>query len=576
MTFDDTNGIGTLAELADKVLAGTGWHRGWTDPILEEDGVTEKVRSITSGGKEGALGLITRLCNLFKCYPVYDSNEKTVAFYNFNNRTQILEGTVGVNLDALNIDYNSKDIITRLYVEGEYGDNGYVGIDDVNPTGLSYIMNFDYYLENGLMSAAQVEALETYIDDVSAVKAAISAKTREVTEVLNTANSLVGQCMIALYYPEIGFTSPTYVYGDPTVEQRSLAIGNEVVVLNNNGTFRREIITDTPEALIQTGDYGIAKFITPAAGSIGAKEVQIEAKEKQIENLQKKIDRTYKETTKEEYRAEIAALEDGIEEIYTMEDGLYAQMHSMMNHDGYMKIITVYNKEVDELQVEMDDIEADFIIAMGDLLRDGYWSNQNYVPGQEQYLYNDAALVLKEMSRPTATYSIKYMRMAEEFGIPLEDIQLNAVLRINDDELNVYDNLFITKKRTGIDHKDEGGIEISNKDITINTNDLGALLSRMSQLADLIEQKNTLYERAKAITKNGTLYTDRLNGQLDVLKTQIMSTVSNWYTDDQGNIMFEAADGGSAMMLSGAGLLLANERNEDGTWNWRTAMDGTG
>ena len=126
----------------------------------------------------------------------------------------------------------------------------------------------------------------------------------------------------------------------------------------------------------------------------------------------------------------------------------------------------------------------------------------------------------------------------------------------------------------GIDHEENGLVDVSNQDLTINSNDFGSLLSRMSQLADLIDQKNTLYERAKAFTRNGTLYTDRLNGQINVLTTQLLSTVSNWYTDDQGNIMFEAVDGGSAMMLCGAGFMIANEKSEDGSWVFRTF--GTG
>ncbi len=42
---------------------------------------------------------------------------------------------------------DAADVITRLYIEGEYGDNGYVGIDGVNPTGLPFLLNFDYYRE---------------------------------------------------------------------------------------------------------------------------------------------------------------------------------------------------------------------------------------------------------------------------------------------------------------------------------------------------------------------------------------------------------------------------------------------
>lgn len=52
--FDDENGIGTLSDLAGKVLQGTGWTLGYCDTPLEKDGVTEKIRSLKSSGKAGA------------------------------------------------------------------------------------------------------------------------------------------------------------------------------------------------------------------------------------------------------------------------------------------------------------------------------------------------------------------------------------------------------------------------------------------------------------------------------------------------------------------------------------------
>ena len=43
--------------------------------------------------------------------------------------------------------------------------------------------------------------------------------------------------------------------------------------------------------------------------------------------------------------------------------------------------------QVAQLKDEQLDIEADFYLAMGDMLRDGYWADNNYAPGQEEYLY---------------------------------------------------------------------------------------------------------------------------------------------------------------------------------------------
>lgn len=577
MQFDDENGIGTLGDLVDKVLAGTGWTRGHTDTMYEEDGTTEKIRSISSGGKQGALGLITTLCNLFRCFCIYRSNSKTVDFYSYNNRSQVLEGRIGYNLDALSATYDSSDIITRMYVEGEYGDDGYVGIDDVNPTGLTYLVNFDYYRELGLISQEQEDALSTYLEDIEDVNARIRAKQEQITEVEDELNTLIGQCRLTIYYKSNGFTNPSETYNSPSENEQRLLAGDKVVVLQNNNEYRYETIETTASDLVLNTDYGIVKFAIPAAGKIGAAEVAVEAKEKQIETLEERISRTTKQEKIAEYNAEIADLEAGIDTLYTAEDGLHAMMKAVTwGTSGYVYRLGQYITAMNLLRDEQDDVEATFIAAMGNLLRDGYWSNTNYIVGQEQHLYDDAVEMMKQMSRPSVSYKFSYVRTMEDFDIEMKDIQLNAIFRVIDDELQINDNLFITKITIGIDHADVGSIEVSNKDITLSSNDLGALVSRMSQLADLIDQKNSLYDRAQAITRSKTLYTDRLNGQIDVVTNQIKSTVSNWYTDDQGNIIFLSADGGSAMMLSGAGWMIASEKNNDGSWRWRTAATGEG
>ena len=575
--FDDENGIGTISYLIDQILAGTGWHRGHTDPLLEKDGVTEKIRSITSGNKKGALGLISTVCNLFKCYPVFDSDTKTLELYNYNNRDQVLEGTVGRDMEALTVKYNSSDIVTRLYVEGEYGEDGYVGIDSANPTGLNYILNFDYFREIGMFTQDHEYALETYLEDIGEIKESISENMGHIIVTEDDLNNLIGQCKVAVYYEDHGFTTPVYEYGEMTDEQKKLNVGDKVVVLNSNGTFRYATIETTAASLLtETGDYGIAKFVRGAAGLLGADEVQIEAKEKEIENLQRKISTTVKEDKIAEYEAEIARLREEIANIYTRENGLYAKMHSVMKPDGLLYLLKHYNDLDSTLQLQQDDVESDFVIAMGDMLRDGYWNNSNYIGGQEQHLYDDAVDQMNILSKPTVTYTFNLIRLHKEYGIPLEDFKLNDIFKIYDPDLRVNENLFISSITLGIDNEDAGSIEVSNSDITINANDLGALLSRMSQLADLIDQKNTLYNRAQAISKSGEILADRLNGQIDVLKTQLLSTVSNWHTDEQGNILFESADGTSAMMLCGAGFMIANSKDGNGEWMWRTFGTGEG
>lgn len=576
MTFDDTNGIGKIDYIIDQILAGTGWS-AICDRILEKDGVTEKIRSLKSDGKQGALQLIITTCNLFQCYASFDTDSKIVYIRAKRNRDQVLEIEVGKNLSALTWNHDSSDIATRIYVEGEYGDYGYIGIDDVNPTGLNYILNFDYYRSIGVFKASHEQAYATYIEDISAKKAEISANTAAIMQVENEINNLIGQCKVAVYYADSGFVTPVYTYGILTDAQKALNAGDKVVFLQNDGEYRYETLTVDPSAQIRSTDYGIAKFATGAAGLIGGKEVQIEAKEQTIEKLEGKIAVTIKTDRIAEYTAEIEQLEREITAIYegTNDDpGLYEMMYSLMNTEGLFYQLDQLNEQAEILNGEQDDIEATFIAAMGYMLRDGYWGNTNYAPGQEEHLYADALDMSEQMAKPKTSYTFSFVRLLEKYDVPIEDYQLNAIVRVHDEELQVDDRLFIKKISYGVDDDSNGSIEISNEDITLTGSSLSTLVSRMAQLADLIDQKNTLYERAKAISGDGSIYTDRLNGQIDVLRVQLKSVVSNWYTDDQGNIIFTSADGSSAMQLCGSGFMIANGKNDDGSWNWR--VFGTG
>ncbi len=595
MSFDDENGIGTIDYLMAQILKGTGWtyldKTHGSDTIMERDGETEKVRSLNSDGKRGALDLITTTCNLFQARPVFDTDAMTVKIKAMKNREQVLEGEIGKNLSALSVGFDSSNIATRVYVEGEYGDYGYVGIDDVEvdengrpvssggtPYGLSYIMNFDYYREIGVFKARHEAALATYITQIKAKKQEISANGALLIAAEDSLNELIGQCKLAVYYVD-DLTTPEYLYGDVTEEQAELHINDRVVILKNNGTYLYDDWTGSPAQVADA--YGVAKFVTASAGKIGAGEVQIEAKEKSKDQLYRKINVTVNPDKIAEYEAEILRLNLEIAKIYegdneTETDGLYALMHSVMADDGYLYQYSHYKAINDQLNIEQDNIEATFISAMGYMLRDGYWNDNNYTVGQEVYLYEDALDITKEMSKPSVSYSFSYVRVAEDFDIPADEIAINAIFKIHDEELEIDDKMFVKKITYGVDDKSLGTIDVSNQDITLTGNDLGSLMSRMSQLADLIEQKNALYERAKAISNNGSIFADRLNGSIDVLKNKILSSVSNWYTDDQGNIVFEDADGGSAVMLSGSGIMLADGRDTDGNWNWRTSMDGHG
>lgn len=576
LTFDDENGIGTLQYLMEQVLRGTGWSLGKTDIFYERDGETEKIRSISSEGKKGAYQLTTNVCNLFNAYPVFNGDTKTVDILSLNHKGKLFEIVMGKDIESLSVEFNSNDIITRMYVEGEYGEDGYVGIDDVNPTGLSYLMNFDYYDSIGMLTEEQKQAIETYYEKMLETIENIREVAIVASEKENRLNELWGQINYVIYPISSGVISGKIVGGTVKAEQLEISEGDELTLMVSDGTYRKVTARANGKVNLRTTDTYAIKFITKPSGTIGAKEVAIEAKKKLIDNLNKRITEETSDDRKADYNKKISEYLEEINEIYTGNSetaGLYSQMHEAVN---LAVEVNEMNTERTAAQNKQEEIEAEFRVIMGDLLKEGYWNNDNYALGQEKFLYEDALAQMNRMAWPEIKYQVSRRSLAQQFKYRSTDIELNMQARVYDSDLGVNDIVYVSAITMYLDNPKDDTVELSNEELTITGITFDSILSRMTKLADQIDQKNSLYDRANAIRKDGSIYMERLEGQINVLKNQLSSTVSSWYTDENGNIIFEATTGKSAMMLTGDGFMIANGKLEDGTWNWRTFGTGEG
>jgi hypothetical protein len=171
---------------------------------------------------------------------------------------------------------------------------------------------------------------------------------------------------------------------------------------------------------------------------------------------------------------------------------------------------------------------------------------------------------------------VNRVAMSDVIGYDLNDFEVNTQVRIYDPKINVNDIVYVKKITKYLDTPWKDKVELTNESITLSGKSLDSILQRITSVASEMEARKDVFQRANALTKEGTIMMDRLDGAIDIMKNRLLSSVSSWYTDDNGNIMFEAADGQSAMMLSGDGWMIANGKTEDGEWNWRTAASGKG
>ena len=178
-----------------------------------------------------------------------------------------MEMTMGRDIDSLTVAYNSDDIITRLYVEGEYSDYGYVGIDDVNPTGLSYLMNFDYYKSIGLFTDEHQEALDKYYADMKAAIDTVRDVANDILEKENSLNELWGQINYVIYPITGGKIGSVMVGGTVATDKREILSGENVTVIQSNGVYREMIMTaNAKDYTFQSTDTHVIKFITLPSG----------------------------------------------------------------------------------------------------------------------------------------------------------------------------------------------------------------------------------------------------------------------------------------------------------------------
>lgn len=785
--FDDTNGINTCYKLAELALAGTGWTISSCDTFYESDGSTVKVRSYSCDTKTGAYTMLSEICDLFKAHPIFDGANRTIQIVANDNYVGVMELLFGKNVDKISRTLASDSLVTRLYVEGEYGDFGFVGIEDAQVDGenygLPFILNFDYYDEIGVLTQEQKDAIEAYKGDYKEVVANISEnagqlleKNAELIELIGVAGyvfvdgdvTYIGGTFaddsektindgdrIALFIQpsaamveraEYSYTTYNsaltydvpYIKFVPTITGKIAAYEDMAVATNDqeaelfakmnrylrhNGytevndkqtlydvygenlrinddtqnllRYSNELDHGAPysgwgsDVTFSTDEEGYSVVTLPAAGEwrsynlrmpdiapddLAGQKVTLSAwlKSDELASAPSKfsvgIAGFNENNTRTVYSTERLSTDgfngtkvDGewcyIWKTFTLPDDLtsgsgdihhygvqfytasnnttsplmmkkpklergevptpyslapaditgdesiaapynqptmltyvtaigasdyneseYRRMAETGMYDAMqlMRQVTHYEEQVAQYQAEQTDIEETFNTAMGSLLRDGYWSDDNYVDGQQTSLYLDALEISNHVSKPTVSYNISVNDLSVLDKYKDEKLLLGMSVRVYDELLPLNDYAIVTETNEYPDKPQNNTVALKTDLLDLGNKTFSTVIERITDLSNQVKQGKDVYERAAAISKDGTIQSALLEGAIDVLKTKLISTSSNWRTDDLGNIILTSLDGNSAMMLCGSGFMIASSKKEDGTWNWRTFGTGEG
>jgi len=245
----------------------------------------------------------------------------------------------------------------------------------------------------------------------------------------------------------------------------------------------------------------------------------------------------------------------------------------------------LYTKDIPAQQaaqkVLIDENEKQVAI-LGDILREGWWQDGSYVDGDEQRMYNDALDNLKKISHPDTDYTFEYidlygsrdMSIRELQEVEWPDIRITDAPHLVDPDLHVNQWAYFNEINKCYDQPWKTSITIDTHLTLMGQHEFKDVLTRIAEVASETKAKQTLYQRAENIAADGTIAAEQISGTIDTADVQL--TGSGFVTDEKGNLILESADGLAALQFNGSGLTMANSRNADGDWEWKSVINGFG
>jgi len=175
--------IDTADNILANVLDGSDWSVGAVDTFFEGETTTEKIRTLKANGNTNRYELIQQMAEIFGGFPRFDSQNKLVYF---NNDPRVDKGVVfkyGKNIKTYSIISSTKELATKIWVEGGENDLGITYIDEAtdNTLGEPYILNFDYFIEKGLINATQQLAITNFEINIGIINSNIKTTLSDLT-----------------------------------------------------------------------------------------------------------------------------------------------------------------------------------------------------------------------------------------------------------------------------------------------------------------------------------------------------------------------------------------------------------
>lgn len=507
----------------------------------------EKRRGITIK-ESNYYNIIQTLCENFECWAEYyidhDANGnvlgKYLFFHNYTGDFNYAGFRYGVNLKSVQRTDDSKQIVSKLIVKqnsNEFGKDGFCTIARApsNETGETTIYNIDYYINQGLLAAADWNQIvyNTY---------GAEGKDINPTDVTTNSNG---------YYVRLFNINKELNSLNEILKHKAVAIANA----NADLQLYKNGVASSKDELDEATDAFKAMFgyeWWDLSSHMSQREQDMRDFHDNIKYLVRCME-LY--TALQDYERNVTAAQDYYDELSTS----YATTEA----------------RAEALRTWKIELNKAFYSLFYRYIQEGTWQSENYYDDEEYYI--DAQSTLYNSSMPKVSYSISVLELSQLLGYEGFAFALGDRTYIEDPEFFGYDDhgypireaIVLTEITFNLDSPEKNNIKVQNYKSQFQD-----LFKKITATVQSVQYSTGAYDKAAQLadasdTEKSRFLQSGLNDAGTILQNLADQTVR---LDSEGLTITDGLEQNKMLRAVGGGILLS----EDGGNTWALGLTGTG
>lgn len=504
----------------------------------------EKIRSINEKNSN-RFNLLQTLAETFECWVrfkiehdetgkilyVNGSPKKTVYFKKDVGKNLGYGFEYGIDLKTISRSIDSNQIATKIIVSpniNEYAEDGICEIakSEYNENGENYILNFDYYINQGLLSGSQLNKYLYLTNDDG----------------------------------QLGFY--------PALREKNLAYNSRAVEIaaKKNELSRQSSLRTVYDQYVTSAGEQITSLKTQLAYLAGLTEYDFDKVAAYLADHPDNINAQNLFTT-----------------LVTTEQSKTSYEESLTKLETSISTLTSYIKEMedanDAILKEKEELEQAFYKKFSRFIQEGSWTSQDYL--DENLYYLDARGVAYTSSRPKISYNISVVRLSGLLKYRGKVFNIGDISYVQDTDFFGYveglngwktpykEKVLISEKTSYFDSPEKDSFTVQNYKTQFED-----LFQRITATTQSLQYSSGEYQRAADIVEGkGIINTETLQNSISINNQLVFSSQNEEiFQDSTGLTLTDKNDPSKKTKLTSGGLFIST----DGGVTWKNAVRGEG